>query len=446
MFCHGIGHCEGIRSTSYEDFLDETRDYGLSPTPHAKSFTSFKAAAKYAEELTQRLDELDFEVDGIVLKVNNFDQRERLGNTAKSPRWVAAYKWEKYEAVTRLNEIRVQVGKSGAITPVAELEPVQLAGTTVSRASLHNAEEIERKDIRVGDTVVVEKAGKIIPHIVRVEKHLRKDDSVPFVFPTECPICGAELQKDSGGVYIRCLNYECSAQLKERIRYFASRKAMDIEGLGDELVDQLVSEELVGSFGDLYRLTYEDVTSLERMGKKSADNLLAGVKASKPRGLARVLNALSIRHVGTRVAEVLAGHYGAIAAMQEATAEQIAEIHEVGDIIAQSVYDFLSSEEGQGIVADFEELGIDMTAPLLDLDDAKFTDKTFVVTGTLSKYSRDEIQGRIKELGGRASSSISKKTDYLVAGENAGSKLAKSQQLGITILTEDEFDELANGE
>lgn len=446
MFCHGIGHCEGIRSTSYEDFLDETRDYGLSPTPHAKSFTSFKAAAKYAEELTQRLDELDFEVDGVVLKVNNFDQRERLGNTAKSPRWVAAYKWEKYEAVTRLNEIRVQVGKSGAITPVAELEPVQLAGTTVSRASLHNAEEIERKDIRVGDTVVVEKAGKIIPRIVRVEKHLRKDDSVPFVFPTECPICGAELQKDSGGVYIRCLNYECSAQLKERIRYFASRKAMDIEGLGDELVDQLVSEELVGSFGDLYRLTYEDVTSLERMGKKSADNLLAGVKASKPRGLARVLNALSIRHVGTRVAEVLAGHYGAIAAMQEATAEQIAEIHEVGDIIAQSVYDFLSSEEGQGIVADFEELGIDMTAPLLDLDDAKFTDKTFVVTGTLSKYSRDEIQGRIKELGGRASSSISKKTDYLVAGENAGSKLAKSQQLGITILTEDEFDELANGE
>lgn len=446
MFCHGIGHCEGIRSDSYEHFLEEIREYGLSPTPHAKSFTTFKAAAKYAEELTQRLDELDFEVDGIVLKVNNFDQRERLGNTAKSPRWVAAYKWEKYEAVTTLNEIRVQVGKSGAITPVAELEPVQLAGTTVSRASLHNAEEIQRKDIRVGDTVVVEKAGKIIPHIVRVEKHLRKDDAVPFEFPTECPICGAELEKDSGGVYIRCLNYGCSAQVKERIRYFASRKAMDIEGLGDELVEQLVSEELVGSFGDLYRLTYDDIRSLERMGKKSADKLLAGIEGSKSRGLARILNALSMRHVGTRVAEVLAGHFGSMAALQKATAEQIAEIHEVGDTIAQSVFDFVNGKEGQQIIGDFEELGLDLTAPLLDLGDAKFADKTFVVTGTLTKYSRDEIQARIKTMGGRASSSVSKKTDFLVAGENAGSKLAKAQQLGITILTEDEFDELASSE
>lgn len=447
MFCHGVGYCQGIRSASYDEFLDEIRDYGLSPTPHAKSFQQFSDAAAYADELTQRLDELDFEVDGIVLKVNDFQQRERLGNTSKSPRWLAAYKWEKYEATTRLNEIRVQVGKSGAITPVAELEPVQLAGTTVSRASLHNAEEIVRKDIRVGDTVVVEKAGKIIPHIVRVEKHLRGSNSVPFQFPQECPVCGAELLKDEGGVYIRCLNYSCPAQLKERLRYFASRKAMDIEGLGEESVEQLVAAGLVHRFGDLYRLTFDQIVALERMGKRSAENLLAGIAASKSRGLARVLNALSIRHVGTRVAEVLAGHFGSIEAMQAATAEQIAEIHEVGTTIANSVYTFLHSENGEEIIADLQAQGVDMTAPLIaEQTESPLAGKTVVVTGTLTKYSRDEIQEKIKQLGGRASSSVSKKTDFLVAGEKAGSKLAKAQQLGVRVLTEEEFDQLTSGE
>ena len=245
FFCHSAGDTRGLKAKTHMEFLDELRGYGLAATPYVECFPSFAAAVEHCEELIERLHELDFEIDGLVLKVNRFDQRERLGSTSKSPRWVIAYKFEKYEATTRLNDIRVQVGKTGAITPVADLEPVELAGTTVSRASLHNADEIERKDVRVGDVVVVEKAGKIIPHIVRVEKHLREGPLRKFAFPTECPECGRKLVKDEGGVYIRCPNRQCPAQLKERIRYYASRNAMDIEGLGDKLVDQLVNEKLV---------------------------------------------------------------------------------------------------------------------------------------------------------------------------------------------------------
>ena len=243
FFCHSAGDTQGLKARTHMEFLDELRGYGLAATPYVECFPSFAAAVEHCEELIERLHELDFEIDGLVLKVNRFDQRERLGSTSKSPRWVIAYKFEKYEATTRLNDIRVQVGKTGTITPVADLEPVELAGTTVSRASLHNADEIERKDVRLGDVVVVEKAGKIIPHIVRVEKHLRKGSLRKFVFPGECPECGRKLVKDEGGVYIRCPNPQCPAQLKERIRYFASRNAMDIEGLGDKLVDQLVERK-----------------------------------------------------------------------------------------------------------------------------------------------------------------------------------------------------------
>ena len=304
LFCHGVGYVEGLKARTHMEFLDELRGYGLPPTPKVECFGSFAAAVEHCEQLVERLHELDFEIDGLVLKVNRFDQRERLGSTSKSPRWVIAYKFEKYEATTRLNAISVQVGKAGTITPVANLEPVELAGTTVSRASLHNADEIERKDVREGDVVVVEKAGKIIPHIVRVEKHLRKGSPPKFQFPSRCPECDTKLVKDEGGVYIRCPNVQCPAQLKERIRYFASRNAMDIEGLGEKLIDQLVGSGLVQGYGDLYRLEDQQhkLLGLERMGRKSVDGLLEGIEASKDRGLARLLNALSIRHVGARVA------------------------------------------------------------------------------------------------------------------------------------------------
>jgi DNA ligase (NAD+) len=392
----------------------------------------------------ERLHDLDFEVDGFVLKVNRFDQRERLGSTSKSPRWLVAYKFEKYEAVTQLNEIRVQVGKTGTITPVAILEPVQLAGTTVSRASLHNADEIKRKDVRVGDTVIVEKAGKIIPHIVRVEKHKRPQDARRFRFPVDCPECNTPLVKDEGGVYIRCPNLSCPAQLKERIRYFASRSAMDIEGLGDKLVDQLVDTGLVNSYPDLYRLEESQLAGLERMGEKSARNLVRNISESKTCGLARVLNGLSIRHVGTRVAGVLANHFGSIAAMQAVSIEQLSEINEVGPVIAESLYDFLKSDHGSEQVHQLADCGVELVTQNGHSTNGSHVlkDKTFVVTGKLEHYSRDEIHELIAQHGGRAASSVSASTDYLVAGEKAGSKFAKAQKLGVAVLTESEFQEM----
>lgn len=450
LFCHGVGACTGLAATTHMEFLQELREYGLPATPHVEAFPNFEAAITHCEDLIGRLHELDFEVDGLVLKVNRFDQREKLGSTSKSPRWLIAYKFEKYEAITRLNEIRVQVGKTGAITPVAELEPVELAGTTVSRASLHNVDEIERKDVRVGDMVVVEKAGKIIPHIVRVEKHERKKDLPKFHFPTHCPECKTELIKDEGGVYIRCPNIECPAQLKERVRHFASRNAMDIEGLGDKLVDQLVSAGLVSGFADLYGLRLEPLLELERMGKKSVENLLAGIDASRSRGLERLLTGLSIRHVGTRVATLLAQHFGSMEKLQAADAETLSDVNEIGPIIAKSVHEFLHEEYGDRVITQLTEAGVSMdavTAPSVAAAAAAsgiFAGKTLVVTGTLVKYKRDEIEELITRHGGRASGSVSAKTDYLVAGEKAGSKLEKAQKLGVKVLSEDEFEQLLN--
>lgn len=446
LFCHGVGYVAGLKSTNHQDFLAEIASYGLPPTPHVECFDSFDAAVDHCEELIDRLHELDFEVDGLVLKVNSFEQRERLGSTSKSPRWLIAYKFEKYEATTRLKAIRVQVGKTGAITPVADLEPVELAGTTVTRASLHNADEIVRKDVRVGDVVRVEKAGKVIPHIVRVEKHERKQTLEEFAFPTKCPECGTKLVKDENGVYIRCPNPSCPAQLKERLRYFASRNAMDIEGLGDKLVDQLVDSHLVQGYGDLYRLTAEQLESLERMGHKSAEKLLAGIAKSKSRGLARLLNALSIRHVGARVAAVLAENFGSMEALQQAGTEELSDTMEIGPVIAGSVHTFLASPAGRHTIADLASVGVDMTAPRKPRPTGPLAGKTVVVTGTLIHYSRDEIQDLIARHGGRAASSVSKNTDFVVAGEKAGSKLDKARELGVQVLTEKEFETLLNGE
>lgn len=444
FFCHSVGDTAGLKAKTHIEFLHEMAGYGLPPTPNAACFPSFAAAVEHCEELIERLHELDFEIDGLVFKVNRFDQRERLGSTSKSPRWVIAYKFEKYEATTKLNAIRVQVGKTGTITPVADLEPVELAGTTVSRASLHNADEIQRKDVRPGDTVVVEKAGKIIPHIVRVEKHLRKGSLQHFVFPTKCPECGTKLVKDEGGVYIRCPNVECAAQVKERIRYFASRNAMDIEGLGDKLVDQLVSAKVVVTYGDLYRLEarQDRLLNLERMGRKSVDKLLEGIEASKSRGMARLLNALSIRHVGSRVATVLTERFGTIDAVLAASVEQLSETNEIGPIIAQSVFDFLHSEFGTKTIADMKSVGVKMASATPKGVSQALEGKTFVVTGTLQKYGRDEIEELISQHGGHAASSVSKKTDYVVAGEKAGSKLAKAQELGIRVISEREFEDI----
>src|SRR4051794_15020363 len=445
FFCHGVGFIEDLPTNSHWEFLQLIGRWGIPATPLAKRFESFDAAVEHCQSVIGRLHEFDFEVDGLVLKVDRFDQRDRLGATSKAPRWLVAYKFEKYEATTRVRDIFITVGKSGALTPTADLEPVQIAGTTVSRVGLHNVEEIARKDIRVGDTIVVEKAGKIIPHVVRVEKHLRPDDTSAFVYPTHCPVCNTKLEKDEGGVFIRCPNFACPAQLGERLLYFASRSAMDIEGLGEKLAYQLVETELVHDFADLYELTEEKLIELERMGKKSAQKLVANIENSKSRGLARLLNALCIRHVGARVARTLAEHFGSMDEIIAASEEDLSNVEEVGPVIAKSVYDFLHSEHGERAIQKLKTAGVDMTAPKTARTAAKsgpLAGKTLVVTGTLGKYTREEIEALIAQYGGRAGSSISKKTDYLIAGEKAGSKLEKATTLGVPIISEAEFDQL----
>jgi len=445
FLCHGMGFCDGLQVRTHMEFLQKVGQLGVPSTPLVQCFQSTQEVVAHCNHLVENLHELDFEVDGLVVKVNSLEQRESLGSTSKSPRWVIAYKIEKYEAVTRLLAIKTQVGKTGTITPVAELEPVQLAGTTVSRASLHNFDEIRRKDVRVDDWVVVEKAGKIIPHIVRVEKHRRDRELPEFTFPEQCPECSERLVRDQAGVYIRCVSNQCPAQWRQRLRYFATRDCMDIEGLGDKLVNQLVDAQLVNSYADLYGLTLEQLMTLERMGKKSAENLLQGIQVSKQRGLSRVLNAITIRHVGQRVAMVLARRFGSAASLTSAGLEELSNTEEIGPIIAKSVYEFCRSDEGKQVFEQLAHAGVSLETSEEDSVDRAgvFANKTLVVTGTLEHYSRDEIERVIEKLGGKASGSISKKTDYLVAGQAAGSKLQKAEQLGVKILTEAEFRELA---
>ena len=444
FFCHGIGFCDGIDARDHMGFLKQVKEMGIPITPDVRCFANKEDAIAHCNRLVEELHSLDFEVDGLVIKVNSLEQRETLGTTSKCPRWVIAYKIEKYEAITQLLDITTQIGKTGTVTPVAELQPVELAGTTVRRASLHNIEEIERKDIRIGDWVVVEKAGKIIPHIVRVEKHRRETELPAYAFPTKCPECDSELVKDPLGVYIRCVSKQCPAQWRQRLRYFATRDCMDIEGLGDKLVNQLVDSNLVGSFADLYSLSFEKLMSLDRMGKKSAENLLQGIESSKKHGMTRVLNAISIRHVGQRVAQILARRFGSIDALKSADLESIGNTHEIGPIIAQSVYDYFHSDDGLELIQQLRSAGVFLEASPEDAVDSSgvFAGKTVVVTGSLSKYSRDEIERLIEQRGGRAASSVSKKTDFLIAGEAAGSKLEKAVSLGVPVMTEAEFDAL----
>jgi DNA ligase (NAD+) len=370
-----------------------------------------------------------------------------LGWTSKAPRWVVAYKCAAEQALTRLVSIDVQVGKTGTLTPVANLEPVRLAGTTVGRASLHNADFITTKDIRVGDMVVVEKAGEIIPYIVRAEPGARTGKEKVFHFPATCPVCGSAVQRDTKGkgVFYRCTGQDCLGRFREQLRNFARRHAMDIEGLGEEMVDQLVDSNLVRSLPDLYRLKKDQLLELERMGDKSAQNLLDGIEVSKSRGLARLLTGLGIRHVGAHVAELLAANLGSMDALLATPEESLARIEGIGPERARSLHDFFKSKQGTKLTEDFRLLGLKMTqdAPPRKTQGADLTGKTFVVTGTLKSFSRDEIEGLIKQLGGKATGSVSKKTDYVVAGENPGSKLDKAKQLGVPVLTEEEFLKLA---
>ncbi len=440
FFCHGVGDATGLGADSQTGLLAWAAEAGLPVAPGTQTFGSLDALVERGTELIEELHTLDFEVDGFVVKVNRFGQQRSLGATAKSPRWAIAWKFEKFEATTTLAGIRVQVGRGGTVTPVADLEPVELAGTVVRRASLHNADEVARKDIRVGDVLVVEKAGKVIPHVVRVEKHLRTKRLKPWTPPTHCPECGTPLVKDTDGVYIRCPNVDCPARVMERLRFFASRGAMDIEGLGDKLVEQLVSTGLVTDYAHLYRLTADQLEPLERMGKKSAAALVAQIAASRTRGLARLLNALGIRHVGPRVATLLCARFPTIDALAAATVEELSAVQEIGPAIAESVHAWLAGDDGRRTIAGLRAAGVLLELPESDrVASGPLTGRTLVVTGSLEGFSRQEAEEAIRKAGGRASSSVSKKTDYLVAGADAGSKLDTAKKLGVPVIDEPEF-------
>jgi DNA ligase (NAD+) len=422
---------------------------------------------EYSGKLIADLQGLDFEVDGLVLKVDDLAQRESLGYTSKCPRWVIAYKWERYEAETRLLEIEISVGKTGTLTPVAHLQPVEIAGTTVSRASLHNRDEIERLGVQLGDMVVVEKAGKIIPHVVRVAEECRNDGAArrPFAFPETCPACNGPVSQDEDGVYIRCRNAACPAQFRESLRFFASRGALNIEGLGAKLVEQLIDSGLVTTFGDLYRLEErrEEMLKLERLGAKSIDNLLDGIRESKKQPLWRLLTALNIRHCGAGTAHRLEDRFGSLDVVISKTAEELAEVDDIGEVVANSLFAFFHPEAvdghpeiGNATTEDLRSAGVnfgtprpaDETGGAATAGDAAakpLAGKSIVVTGTLTKYGRTEIEELIHSLGGKASGSVSKKTDFLVAGADAGSKLAKAASLGVRVLTEEEFEKLIAG-
>ncbi len=443
FFCHGAGNVEALNLDSQFEFYTWAKKAGLPVAPRTQRFESIDMLIEAGTFLIEDLHQLDFEVDGFVIKVDRFSQQKILGNTAKSPRWAIAWKFEKFEATTQLSDIRVQVGRGGTITPVADLAPVQLAGTTVSRASLHNADEIIRKDIRIGDVLVVEKAGKVIPHVVRVEKHLRKKELVAWHFPEVCPECETKLYREEDGVYIRCPNNQCPAQQRERLKFFASRNAMDIGGLGDKLVEQLVESKMVQDYADLYSLKSSQLQTLERMGTKSADKLVLEIAKSRDRGLVRVINALGIRHVGPRVATLLTEQFPSVDELCKATIEELAAIHEIGDTIAESVHDWFTSDYGRHVIGGLVSAGVVMKAFQSNaVGNGPLAGKTLVVTGVLKSFTRQEAEAAIQKAGGRSSSSVSKKTDYVVAGDEAGSKLTKAEKLGVTILDDSQFKQL----
>ena len=440
---YDIAPAEGSEIAAHHETLERLKELGLPVNPNAFQCDDIDAVLKVCEEWDTRRRTLDYEIDGMVVKVDSAEHRQLLGTTSKAPRWVIAYKFAAEVAQTKLVGITVQVGKSGTLTPVAEMDPVSLAGTTVRKASLYNFEDLERKDLRIGDTVEVQKAGEIIPQVLRFVPEMREKDAEPFPIPERCPVCDTEVHKDPDGAFLRCLNLACPAQVKERLVHFAGRAAMDIEGLGPAVVELLVDDGLVANPADLYDLKAESITKLKKSGGKWAENLIEGIRKSKERPLHRLLNGLGIRNVGSHTAEVLASHFKSLDRLKEAPLEGLKAVDEVGEIVAKSICDFFDTKENQRLVQRLEEHGLTLNAEQTAAGPRPLEGKTVVVTGTLANYSRESIKERIKELGGRASSSVSSKTDYVLAGGDPGSKVAKAQKLGVAVISEDEFEKLS---
>ena len=460
FIAHGFGVIEGARFESGFALYESLKKWGVPVSPQACVRKDIDEVIRFVAEWDQKRHDLGYETDGLVIKVDSLEQRDILGATSRYPKWCIAYKYAAEQAETELLGVDFQVGKLGTITPRARMNPVQLSGTTVQYASLHNFDQVARLDVRIGDIVVVQKAGEIIPQVMRVAK--KNNPRGPEIAPPEnCPVCEGAVEKDEGGVYVRCINPTCDAQIKERLKYFAARGQMDIERLGTVIVEKLVDKEMVGAYADLYALhrRRDDLVAIEieqqrtikgevktimvPLGEKRADTMLAGIEASKKRPLDRVLAALNIRHVGSSTAEVIAEHFGDMAKIAEASEEALIEVDGVGPELAASVQHFFGSDAGRKTWQDLRDAGVNMQQPKARARaDQPLSGKTLVVTGTLKQHTRGEIENNIREMGGKTSSNVSSKTDYLIAGEKAGSKLVKARKLGVAVLSEGEFLEM----
>jgi len=442
LFVYSVAHLEGATLRSQWEALERLRSWGLKTNPSSRLCRGLDEVLAYCEEWREKRDTLAYEIDGVVVKINSFALQDELGFTSKFPRWAIAYKYPARQATSVVNEIEVYVGRTGKITPVALLEPVFLGGVTVARVTLHNEEEVARKDVRRGDTVVVERGGDVIPKVVGVVEAKRPREAVPWTPPSRCPVCGADLVKPEGEVDRRCPNASCPAQIEQRLQHYAGRSAMDVEGLGDVLVHQLVERGLVKSFADLYQLTLEPLVELERMAEKSAQNVLRQIEASKHRELHRLVFGLGIRFVGERAARLLARHFRSLDAIARATVEDIDAIYEIGPVVARSVADWFAEDANLDLVRRLGEAGVGTEEPEGAPASRAFHGMQFVLTGGLERMTRDEARAAIESRGGRVTSAVSKKTAYVVVGKDPGSKSERARELGVPCLDEEGFEGL----
>ncbi len=440
MFVYGLGQVVGYEFKSQWEALQTFKQWGFKVNPLPKLCRGVVEVLEHYRHIGQLRPSLPYEIDGSVIKVNSFEQQRAAGMRTRSPRWAVAYKYEAQQESTRILEIQAQVGRTGTITPVAIMQPIKVGGVTVSRATLHNEDEIERLGVKIGDWVIIQRAGDVIPEVVKVIESKRTGKEKKFRFPKKCPVCGEPVVRLEGEVAHRCQNIDCPAQLKEGIRHFASKLAMNIDGLGEKLIDQMVDKELVKSYADLYFLKKEKLAELERMAEKSAQNIIDAIAKSREVTLDRFIYALGIRHVGEHMSRVLAKEFGSLENLQKAEAERLQQIHEVGPQVAESVSSFFKEKKNLATIEKLLKGGVKIREAVKPkAADQKFAGQIFVFTGALEKFARDDAERMVEERGGRASGSVSKKTNYVVAGPGAGAKLDKARELGVAVLTEDEF-------
>lgn len=449
IFVYGIANVGDTGVVSHSEGLDYLDSLGFKTNKERKRCESIEEVIEYVQGWTDKRPNLSYDIDGIVIKVDSLESQEQLGTTAKSPRWAIAYKFPAEEVVTTLRDIELSVGRTGVVTPTALLEPVRVAGTTVQRASLHNEDLIREKDIKIGDQVVVKKAGDIIPEVVNVLADRRTGEEQDFNMPTHCPECESELVRLDGEVALRCINPKCLAQIREGLIHFVSRNAMNIDGLGEKVISQLFAENLIKDVADIYKLTYEQLIQLERMGEKSVNNLIQAIENSKGNSLEKLLFGLGIRHVGAKAAKTLAQEFGHMEALEKASRDNLTAINEIGEKMADSIVSFFDQEEAHELIAELKAAGVNMAyngpKPVLaENSDSFFAGKTVVLTGKLEIMSRNEAKEKIEALGGKVSGSVSKKTDVVIAGEEAGSKLTKAQELGVEVWNEERLVEELN--